>query len=173
MSALDNQPTNINFLSPLGFKFQIKKTPHLNYFVQSVNLPTVSIGTVEVGTPFTKIPFPGDKLTFGQLDVTFKVDEDMENYTEIFNWLIAMGHPDNFSDGASIYTAPAMSGNGVYSDLSLVILTNGMRGNKMINFSDAFPINLSDIAFDSTLSDVEYVTATATFAYRRFTIDTL
>jgi hypothetical protein len=45
-----------------------------------------------------------------------------------------------------------------------------MRGNKMINFSDAFPINLSDITFDSTLSDVEFVTATATFAYRRFTI---
>ena len=173
MSVLDNQPTNINFLSPLGFKFQIKKTPNLNYFVQSVNLPTVSIGTIEVGTPFIKIPFPGDKLTFGQLDVTFKVDEDMENYTEIFDWLMAIGHPDNFTTGASIYAAPAMSGNGVFSDLSLVILTNGMRGNKRINFSDAFPVNLSDITFDSTLSDVEYVTATATFAYRRYTIESL
>jgi len=173
MSVLDNQPANKNFLSPLGFKFQIKKTPHLNYFVQSVNLPAVSIGTVEVGTPFTRIPFPGDKLTFGQLDVTFKVDEDMENYTEIFNWMIAMGHPDSLTDSATIYSAPAMSGNGVYSDLSLAILTNGMRGNKMFNFSDAFPINLSDITFDSTLSDVEYVTATATFAYRRFTLASL
>lgn len=173
MSALDNQPANKNFLSPLGFKFQIKKTPHLNYFVQSVNLPTVSIGTVEIGTPFTKIPFPGDKLTFGQLDVTFKVDEDMENYTEIFNWLIAMGHPDNFAAGAAMYAAPPMSGNGVYSDLSLVILTNTLNGNKMINFTDAFPINLSDITFDTTLSDVEYVTATATFAYRRFTLASL
>lgn len=173
MSALDNQPANKNFLSPLGFKFQIKKTPHLNYFVQSVNLPTVSIGTVEIGTPFTKIPFPGDKLTFGQLDVTFKVDEDMENYTEIFNWMIAMGHPDNFATGAAMYAAPPMSGNGVYSDLSLVILTNTLNGNKMVNFTDAFPINLSDITFDSTLSDVEYVTATATFAYRRFTLASL
>jgi hypothetical protein len=173
MSVLDNQPANKNFLSPLGFKFQIKKTPHLNYFVQSVNLPAISIGTVEIGTPFTKIPFPGDKLTFNQLDVTFKVDEDMENYTEIFDWMIAMGHPDNLTDSATIYSAPAMSGKGVYSDLSLAILTNGMRGNKIVNFSDAFPINLSDITFDSTLSDVEYVTATVTFAYRRFTIASL
>lgn len=173
MSALDNQPTNKNFLSPLGFRFQIKKAPNLNYFVQSVNLPTVSIGTVEIGTPFTKIPFPGDKLTFGQLDVTFKVDEDMANYLEIFNWLIAMGHPDNLTDGASVYNATPMSGNGVYSDLSLVILTSAMNGNKMVNFSDAFPLSISDITFDSTLSDVEYVTATATFAYRRFTLTTL
>lgn len=173
MSALDNQPTNINFLSPLGFKFQIKKTPNMNYFVQSVNLPSVSIGTIDVATPFSRIPLPGDKVTFSPLEVTFKVDENMENYLEIYNWIIAIGRPDNFTDGAYIYSAPEMSGEGVKSDLSLVILTNGMRGNKIVNFLDAHPTNLSDITFDSTLTDVEYVTATVTFDYRRFTIASL
>ncbi len=173
MSVLDNQPTNINFLSPLGFKFQIKKTPNMNYFVQSVNLPSISIGTIDVATPFSRIPFPGDKVTFNPLDVTFKVDENMENYIEIYNWIISLGRPENFTDGASIYSAPPMSGEGVISDLSLVILTNGMRGNKIINFVDAYPTNLSDITLDSTLSDVEYVTATVTFDYRKFTIGSL
>lgn len=173
MSALNNQPTNNNFLSPLGFKFQIKKTPHLNYFVQSVVLPSVSLGVIEVGTPFSRLPLPGDKLTFNDLDVTFKVDEDMVNYLEIFNWMSALGKPDNFTDGASIYAASPMSGDGVFSELSLAVLTSSMNGNKMITFTDAFPINLSDITFDSTQSDVEYITATATFHYRRFTITTL
>ena len=173
MSALDNQPSNTNFLSPLGFKFQIKKTPNLNFFVQSVNLPSVSIGTIDVSTPFSRIPLPGDKVTFGQLDVTFKVDENMENYLEIYNWIISLGRPDNFTDGAPLYTAPPMSGTGVNSDLTLVILTSAMNGNKIINFLDAHPVNLTDITFDSTLSDVEYVTATVSFDYRRFTIATL
>ena len=48
MSILDTQPTNKNFLSPLGFRFTIKKAPNLNFFVQSVNIPTLSLGTVDV-----------------------------------------------------------------------------------------------------------------------------
>ena len=43
MSILTDQPDNQNFLSPVGYKFQIKKTPKTNYFVQAVNLPSVSV----------------------------------------------------------------------------------------------------------------------------------
>ena len=76
MSATSNQPTNPSFLSPLGFKMTVKRTPTLNFFVQSVEMPSVSLGQADIETPFSKIPFPGTKLTFGNLQVTFKVDED-------------------------------------------------------------------------------------------------
>jgi hypothetical protein len=42
MSSIDNTPENKNFLSPLNFRFQIKKAPHVNFFVQSVNIPAIS-----------------------------------------------------------------------------------------------------------------------------------
>ena len=42
MSAiLDQTPSNRNFLSPLNFKFTIKKAPHVNFFIQKVNVPQI------------------------------------------------------------------------------------------------------------------------------------
>lgn len=173
MSVLDNQPTNQNFLSPLGFKLQIKKTPHVNYFVQSVNIPSVSLGTAEADTPFTKLPFPGTKLTFGNLQATFKVDEDMANYLEIYTWLRGVGFPDNFAQYTNIAGAALASGEGVFSDITLVVLDSAMNPNLEVTFFDCFPVDLSAIELDSTSGDVQYVTATVTFANRRFEIKAL
>jgi hypothetical protein len=173
MSVLDNQPTNQNFLSPLGFKLQVKKTPHVNYFVQSVNIPSVSLGTADADTPFIKIPFPGTKLTYGNLQVTFKVDEDMANYIEIYGWLRAVGFPDNFAQYTNIAGAALASGDGVFSDITLVVLDSAMNPNLEVTFFDCFPVDLSSIELDSTSGDVQYVTATVTFANRRFEIKTL
>ena len=173
MTALTTQPTNLSFLSPLGFKLQIKRAPHLNFFVQSVNLPSVTLGTADVETPFTKVPFPGTKLTFGNLQVTFKVDEDMLNYMELYNWLLELGFPDNFAQYQSLAGAQLTSGEGVFSDISLSILSSAMNPNIDIQFIDCFPVDLSELSFDSTAADVEYLTATVTFANRRFNVTKL
>lgn len=173
MSVIDNQPVNQSFLSPLGFKLQIKKTPHVNYFIQSADIPSVTLGTADVETPFTRVPFPGTKLTFGNLQFTFKVDEDMKNYIEIYEWLKAVGFPDNFAQYTNIAGASLASGDGVFSDITLVILNSAMNPNMEITFLDCFPVDLSSLQFDSTSEDVQYITATATFANRRFDIKRL
>lgn len=173
MTAISNQPSNISFLSPLGFKFTIKKAPHVNFFVQSVNLPSISLGEADVETPFSKIPFPGTKLTFGNLSVTFKVDEDMKNYLEMFNWMKELGFPDNFAQYQSIANRAIYSGEGVFSDITLIILTSAMNPNLEVTFVDCFPVDLSELSFDSTAADVDYLTATVTFANRRFDVKAL
>lgn len=173
MGVLDNQPINQSFLSPLGFKLQIKKTPNVNYFVQKVNIPSVSLGTADIDSPFTKIPFPGTKLTFGNLQVTFKVDEDMANYLEIYSWLRDVGFPDNFAQYSNIAGQAIQSGAGVFSDITLITLTSAMNPNMEITFFDCFPVDLSSIELDSTSADVEYITATVTFANRRFDVRAL
>jgi hypothetical protein len=170
MSAIDNQPTNPSFLSPLGFSLQIKKCPGVNFFVQDVGIPSVSLGTADAETPFTKIPFPGTRLTFGNLQVTFKVDEDMKNYLEIYSWLRAVGFPDNFAQYSSIAGASFATGDGVFSDISLLITTSAKNPNMLVTFYDCFPVDLSELKFDSTSADVEYLTATVAFANRRFDI---
>ncbi len=173
MTALSRQPTNPAFLSPLGFKFQIKKLPTVEYFVQTVNIPSVSLGTADVDTPFTRIPFPGTRLTFGNLEVTFRVDEDMKNYMEIFNWMQAIGFPDNFEQYQAVANQPKYSGEGILSDISLIILSSAMNPTQEVLFQDCFPVDLSQIIFDSTSADVEYISATATFANRRFSVKAL
>ena len=96
MALQDTQPDNKNFLSPIGFQFSIQKLPHVNYFCQSANIPEITLSEVERMSPFIKLPTPGTQLTFGALSITFRVDEDLKNYKEMYNWMIGLGFPDNF-----------------------------------------------------------------------------
>ena len=91
-----SDPTNKNFLGQTGFRLVLDRTPTTNYFSQSASLPGISIGTTNNITPFTDYPLPGEKLTFSPFTLTFRVDEDMKNYVEAYDWLVGMGSPTSF-----------------------------------------------------------------------------
>lgn len=176
MAAIDNQPQNKSYLSPLGFRFVLNRTPNTNYFVQNVRLPTLTLGEVDPENPFVKLPTPGTKLNYEPLDITFMVDEDMRNYLEINEWLVGLGFPDNFGQYRRLVEANEISATpstAVFSDGTLLILTSHQNANVKVTFKDMFPISLSDLSFDSTMSDVEYLKATVTFRYKQYTIEKL
>lgn len=179
MTAPSNLPSNKNFLSPLGFTFSIKKTPNVNYFVQNIVLPNVTLGQSDIQTPFVKLPVPGDHIDFSTLSVTFRIDEEMRNYKEIFDWIVALGFPESFEQYNAI--APArgrfggqdfnpIAGNGIYSDATLMVLNSVRAPIIDITFKNLYPVALTDVSFDTMLTDVDYVPATVTFAYERFTL---
>ena len=64
-NALSRQPTKLDLASPTQFKFQILKLPKVEYFCTAVNLPGLSLNTVQQPTPLADIPLPGEKLSFG------------------------------------------------------------------------------------------------------------
>lgn len=167
---MPSYPNNPNFLSPLGFKFQLKKTPNTNFFVQSAIIPQLTLGTASVPTPFTTLPMPGDKVTFSEFQITFKVDEDMTNYLELFNWIVALGHPQNFDGYKELASKPSYTGEGLISEASLIILGSAKQPTAEVHFYDMFPVSLSDVTMDSRNTDVDYVTCTASFNYRMFDI---
>jgi len=170
MTALDNTPYNKNFLSPLNFNFVIKRAPYTNFFVQSVNLPGFGFVTPLQQTPFSNIPQTGDRLNFQDLEVTFKVDEEMQNYLEIANWLRSLGFPDNFDQYAGIKAQTPGSGQETTSDLTLLISNAIKVPQFQIDFRNAFPINISRLNFQTTDQTVNYVSCTATFKYIFFDI---
>lgn len=168
MSAIDRLPTNKNFLSPLGFKFTIFKTPNVNYFVQAAAIPNISLGRVEQGTPFSRFKLPGDKLEYSDLNITFRVDEELRNYYELYNWMTLLGKPDNFDQYKSISTAN--SGEGTQSDATLIVLSSTKSPILEVNFKNLYPISLSEINFNTQMNDVDYIDVIATFAYDTFSI---
>lgn len=170
MTAISNQPANKSFLSPLGFKFTIKKTPHINYFVQAASLPSITLNRTDVPTPFIKIPVPGDHLDFGEFTLSYKVDEDLKNYLEIYNWMIALGFPDNFDQYRIPNSVDRMTGQGLISDGTLTILSSAMNPVHQVTFLDMFPTSISELEFTTTDSDINYLTSTVSFAYRKFDI---
>ena len=89
-------PDNKNFLGQTGFRLVLDRIPTVSYFSQSASIPPVSIGTSNQTNPFTDIPLAGEKITYSPFNLTFRVDEDMINYLEIYNWLVGLGSPENF-----------------------------------------------------------------------------
>jgi hypothetical protein len=173
MTATQNLPTNKNFLSPLGFRFLINKTPGVNYFVQSVNIPDITLGNSPVPTPFKSIPLAGDHLEYGDLEVRFRVDEELRNYREIFDWITALGFPETFNQYKSIADIAPASGKGAYSDATLTVLSSAK--NPIVNylFKNIYPYALTDLVFDTTLEDVNYIEVTSQFKFETLSVEYL
>lgn len=163
-------PLNQNFLGKNGFQFNIHKLPNTDFFVQECNIPGISIQPIEIGTPLVNIPYSGDHITYDELVITFKIDEDLGAYMDIYTWVRQLGFSENSSEYATIAQQSKTSGNGITSDASLIILDAKKRPNYELTFRDAFPISLSTINLSYTIDDVEYLTADATFRYLTFDI---
>lgn len=162
-------PSNINPLSPNGYRFGIQKLPDLTYFAQQVNLPGISLGDPEFANPFASVPIPGDRLTYDSLTLEFMVDEGMTNYMAIYNWIVALGFPNdylqytNLSNQDDINTINELATN--YSDATLQILDNNNNPVKTVHFIDCFPTNIESLTFTSTAQDVNYLIGRVTFRF--------
>jgi hypothetical protein len=155
-----------NFLSPLEFRVAIKRLPAVEFFVQRTSIPSISVNPTEVPSPFNRTFQTPDKLQYSNLDLTFIIDENMENYLEIFNWINAIAFPRNFNE----YKQIADSEEGVQSDITIQILNSHKNLNLEAKFINCFPISISDVVLDTTQPDVTYPEATATFQYDSFSI---
>ena len=170
MPVTDRSPDTINYLSPLGFRFALSKAPEINYFVQHVDIPDMTVDAATLPTPFNKVTYPGSKLTFGDLTLTFKVDENMTNYQYIYKWMSDITLQEGF-DGYKTRTATsAGTPGGVFSDATLIVMTSSYNANKQVVFKNIYPTHLSGLTFDSTMSDINYLQATVTFAMQKYEI---
>jgi len=170
MALQASQPDNKNFLSPIGFRFSVQKLPHVNYFCTAASVPSMVLGTIDqVETPFIKLPIPGDKISFDPLELNFRIDEDMRNFREIYDWIESIGYPDNFGQRAPFQRPnPKQAGNTVYSDGSLMVMTNQYKPNIEIKFIDMYPVSLSSVEFNLEQNDITYLNAQVSFAYRKY-----
>ena len=91
----NNQLDNRNYLSPVGFKFVITKAPKADFFSNSANIPGINLGFAEQPTYLKNFPVAGDKLTYEDFSLNFFVDENLENYMQVHNWLKGLGFPES------------------------------------------------------------------------------
>ena len=166
-------PTNLNPLSPNGFKFNIEKLGEVEYFCQEVNIPGITIGDPILANPFRAIPLPGDHLTYDTLNVKFLIDANMENYIAIHNWIVALGFPEDYdqyidyinTNQFGVLSELAKS----YSDATLQILSGANTPVKTLNFKDLVPRSIGSLTFQSTNQDVLYLVGDATFSFSYYT----
>lgn len=168
--ALNDNVTNQNYLNPMGFSLTIKRAPSVEFFVQKMNLPGMKINSPHFPTPFVNIPESGEHIDFEPLKIIFKVDENLTNYLAIHNWLYGLGKPKRFEEYRELAEEPQFIGYGIKSDISLIILTNIKNPNFAVTFVDAFPYYISELNFDTTQPDIQYLNCAAMFRYTYYTI---
>ena len=156
-----------NFLSPVEFQFSIKRMPTVQYYVQSINIPSISSGFTEQATPFRNTYRHGDKLTYDDLFLTIVVDENLTSYMETYSWLKALTKPEEFDQYKGLLGA---DGDGLYSDATLTVLNSSKKPNIEISFSDMFPISIGAITMNTSSGDVPVITCDLTFKYNSFKI---
>ena len=159
LSPVNRQPTTTNYLYQTFYKFQMRRLPKVNYFMQKVSLPDfASGGPIEQPTRFVPVKHPSKNVSFDNLTIEFLVDENLENWRELYDWMRTIYLVDDYKNFESETSTHFTEG-------SILLLNSAMNVNKEIRFHNLLPISLSGIDFDSTDTDLSPRIATATFAF--------
>lgn len=165
----------MSLLNPSNFRFAIERAPYLSFFAQNVILPSISLGSNPMGTPFTDINYPGDHVEYDPLTVSFMVDEDLKGYIEMYNWIRGLGFPDSFDEYKAMLTNENFKTrtDEVTSNIMLYAMTGARNLNIKYTFVDAFPTNVGPILFNAAVSETPVPTCSVTFKYTTFTVETI
>ena len=186
-----SQPTVFDYAAGTQWRLAFNRIPKTTWFCTAANIPGITLGESSYPTPMTDMFVTGDKLTFETLNITFLVDEELQNYREIWEWLVGIGAPKQHpqwtealtkGDGlttsftavgsdddmtvrdAAVNKATSTEKN-LYSDANLIIYSSKNQPKVEVKFSDMFPTSLSGLDYTQESTDVEYFKATATFRY--------
>ena len=143
-----------NLLALTGFKLFIhaEDFKHTQYFAVSASFPAVSLPEVTTGYRNLSGFVSGDKLAYDPLTVRIAIDEKLESYREIFNWI----HSNTTNKELTVH------------DVTLHFLTNHNNISRSVRFANAFPTNIGGLEFNVQQTESEYAYVDVTFRYDYF-----
>jgi hypothetical protein len=188
------QPTVFDYATGTQWRLAFNRLPKTTWFCTAANVPGITLGEATYPTPMADMFVAGDKLTFETLNITFLVDEELQNYRELWEWIVAMGAPVSHSqwttgltkgDGlTTTFSAVGTDDNinprqkststekNLYSDATLIVYNSKNMPKVNVKFKDMFPTSLSSLEYSQDLTDVEYFKASATFRYLYYEFET-
>jgi hypothetical protein len=175
--ALSAQPTNQSLAQASKFLLSFDRLPQVSWFCTKVNIPGMSVGNATQVTPFVDAPIPGDKIQYEPLNITFLLDEPLLTWTTIQLWMFGYAFPDNFQQYANLslqqklQMANMTNTKPQYSDAILTIFSNKNNPIFQVKFTEVFPVSLSSIDWDTSLSAEFIMTGSASFKFTNYTID--
>lgn len=168
-----NQINNRNFLAPNGFTFTLSKDPKISFFCTKAKIPLISYPPLNQPTYLKSIPLPATTMEYDDLRLTFMIDEDMVNYISLYEWMTGLGFPkttDQYRNLTQDENDSRINHLREVSDGDLTILNSNYNQNVIVRFKDLFPIELTSVEYDTQISDIQYLSAQATFQYTIYDI---
>lgn len=155
---------NYNFLQNNGFLFTLERIPNTTFRVVACDVPSISVPPAQAGYPGATQYFPGNTTEFEELTLDFLVDENLDNYEEIYNWITQQRF-------CSEYVPTGDKDKLLVSDGTLVTMTNSSNPNRSFHFKAMFPVGLGNLHFDTSVDSPEPITCQATFKYSYFVLN--
>ena len=185
VQATSRQPTVMDYSQSNQFKLFMPIFPMVEWFVVRCNIPSVTLGQADQYTPFVDIALVGDKLQYGDFNMTFIVDEQLQNYMEMYNWMKNIGfpfsgvgqfnkldRPDGQDRGANSAirrgnsdTYVERNDRDLYTDIIVTILSSKNNAVAEIQLYECFPVSLGSIEYNQQETDTTYATCDVGFAF--------
>jgi hypothetical protein len=166
-----NLTSNISLFQPTGFKVIIdrKNYANLEFFVQSISHPGATVPAIETSYKrISSVPQPGGQMEYGELTMDVMLDEDMNSYTEMYNWMLRLVNLEQIDRRNNF--AGKVSDTPTYADIKVVALTGHNNSNKTFTYVDCIPVAIGDIRFEAQNQSVEFITFPASFRFSYFDI---
>ena len=157
-----------NYLSPTSFQVSVGRIPNVEFFVQRANIPALTGNPVELSSPLQSYYSHQDRISYSDFDLSFVVDENMDNYLEIAKWMEGLGSPRE-SDQYKDLVGP--EGDGAVSDITVIIHNSNKRPSIRMQLKNCFPVSISSVPLNIVSADIVYPEVTVTFRYDDFTIE--
>jgi hypothetical protein len=176
MATLDptavNGFNNVNLLQPTQFKLIIdrKNFSNLEYFCQSIQLPSMDVPAAEL--PYSRLstmPIAGDKLNFGTLECMVIVDENLNAYKEMFEWLqriVQTNQASGLDRARAESTLPATN-----ADITVSILSSHNNTTRTIRYIDCIPTAIGSLPMESTTGDTTIIALPVSFRFSYFELN--
>lgn len=154
---------DFNSLNSNAFTFNLLRIPETTFRCTSAEVPSISVPAPDQNSAASNQWFPGSATEFDELTVKFIVDENLNNYQEIYHWITQQRYGAT-TDG---WQSASEKDKFLTSDGFLTTLTNNSNSNRVFYFKSLFPVSLGSLSFDTTDSPVP-VTCFVTFRYSYF-----
>lgn len=160
----------LNLFYKGNWRLEIPDASYDNFIwqVQNVSIPTVDLGITEFvrGPKYAKLGntnVASTEISYGDLSVTFLLDEDFKTYKEIYKWMLTMNSPiDN-----------GMFEGKIPKTMLLHILDNNK--DKVVatyRFLNPFPKSISEVEMNYIeTGDLTVSTCDVTFEVSYFTLE--
>jgi len=156
-----------NYLSPTNFTISIEKLPNVEFFTQKISIPDLTVTPQTSSTPLASIYEYGDKIEYGELSTTMIIDENMNNYKEILDWIQGYSAPENSNQNK------LREKIGFESDLICTITNSHKNPHVRFTFKNCFPTALGGVSLDVNITDISYATTTVQWRYDTFIMEQL
>jgi len=126
------------------------------YFVKGFNIPELSIDMMNINFHSSTIrsPMSKENMDLSNLSIEFKVDENMDNYYNLYHWMQSIRYGDVTEE---ILRQSYIKG------INLVLLDNQRNPTKTFKFTNAFLTNLGGL--NLTMTNDSEVSFSTNFTY--------